>query len=131
MSDQLQNLISKMKETANAMLGNISHEIITEVCASDEKINPEIKRNIYLIYKETLNNIMKHSNANNAKILIKKMDSDFILSVSDDGIGFDNKNIKAGNGLRNLNTRAEQINAQLTINSVLTIGTDVTLRIKI
>ncbi len=74
---------------------------------------------------------MKHSNANNAKILIKKVDNDFILSVSDDGIGFDQKNIKDGNGLRNLNTRAEQIKAELTINSVLTKGTDVTLKIKI
>ncbi len=131
MSDQLQNLISKMKETANVMLGNINHEIIAEVCASDEKINPEIKRNIYLIYKECLNNIMKHSNANNAKILIKKVDNDFILSVSDDGIGFEEKNIKDGNGLKNLNMRAEQINAEITINSILTKGTEITLKIKI
>lgn len=131
MSDQLQNLISKMKETANVMLGNITYEITTEVSDSDEKINPEIKRNIYLIYKETLNNIMKHSNANNAKILIKKVDHDFLLSVSDNGTGYDEKNIKAGNGLRNLNTRAEQINAELSINSVLTKGTEVTLKIKI
>jgi ligand-binding sensor domain-containing protein/signal transduction histidine kinase len=131
MSDQLQNLISKMKETANVMLGNINHEVIAEICASEEKINPEIKRNIYLIYKETLNNIMKHSNAKKARILIKKVDSDFILSVSDDGVGFDDKNIKDGNGLKNLNTRAEQINAELTINSILTKGTEVTLKIKI
>lgn len=130
MSDQLQNLISKMKETANVMLGNIAYEIITDTGSSDEKINPETKRNIFLIFKETLNNIMKHSNADKVKILIKKENCDFILSVSDNGTGFDKKNIKAGNGLRNLNSRAEQINAQLTIHSVLTQGTTVTVKIK-
>ena len=131
MSDQLGNLISKINETANSMLGNINYEIITDVIVSDEKINPDIKRNIYLIYKEILNNIIKHSKADKVNILIKKENQLFSLSVEDNGIGFEKSKTQAGNGLRNIKTRIEQIKGELILNSINGKGTAITIKVNI
>jgi ligand-binding sensor domain-containing protein/signal transduction histidine kinase len=129
-SDQLKNLISKMKETANFMLEGIKYEIETSEFDPDEKINPDIRRNVYLIYKEILNNIIRHSMARYVKLGFRKDNGNLIIYVEDDGIGFDINFVKAGNGLRNLNYRAAEIKGKLTIDSQKGSGTKIVLVIE-
>ena len=131
MSDQLFKLISKMKETTNLMLGDINHCFNTGTFSFNRKINPDIKRNIYLIYKEILNNIVKHAKADKLEILISEENYYFILSVKDNGKGFNTSKIEAGNGLRNLRVRANQIHGELTIDSQLEKGTYIQLKVPI
>jgi ligand-binding sensor domain-containing protein/signal transduction histidine kinase len=131
MSDGLNNLILKMKKTAGVMLGNVSVEISTSGFSDDEKINPDIKRNIYLIYKEILNNVVRHSKAGMVKIFIIKSASTISMSIQDDGIGFDLSEETSGNGLRNIRQRAEQINGVLDINSIKGKGTSINLRVEL
>ncbi len=131
LSDQLSSLISRMKDTANTMLGNIDYDIAANVKSSTEKIDPEIRRNIYLIYKESLNNIIKHSRADKVNIVIKKEDHLFNLTVDDNGVGFEETKVKHGNGLRNLKSRAEKIQGELIIKSHKGEGTTVILNVKI
>lgn len=124
-SDKLSSLYSRIKETTNFMLSGIDYKIKMNEVNNDEKINPELKRNIYLIYKEVLNNIIKHSGAKSVSIDFEKNESKLKIVIEDDGKGFDIASIKEGNGLRNIKNRSEQISALLEIDSKPGEGTKV------
>jgi ligand-binding sensor domain-containing protein/signal transduction histidine kinase len=130
-SDKLSSLISRMKETANVMLTGINFKINSLEIDSDEKINPELKRNLYLIYKEALNNIIKHSSAKNVIIRLDKKDQKLILLIHDDGKGFDPLAANEGNGLRNIRSRSQQMSANLKMISSPGKGTEIKLEINI
>ncbi len=130
-SDQLGKLVSKMLQTANTLLGDIEHQINTSKFDTTEKLRPDVKRNIFLIYKESLTNIIKHSKADFVKINVKEENNTFKFTISDNGIGFDIEKVKNGNGLRNLKYRAEQIKAKLLIYSEIGKGTVVSFEYNI
>ncbi len=81
------------------------------------KYEMEIKREIIFIFKEVMNNALKHSKAENVFLSFKLNDKDFVINFSDDGIGLraiENK----GRGIKSIKSRAEKINAELEIESV-------------
>jgi len=53
------------------------------------------------------------------------------MNVVDNGTGFDTKNYKPGNGLKNMQSRAGQMNAELAINSIKGTGTSVSLKVSV
>jgi signal transduction histidine kinase len=77
----------------------------------------ENKINIYRILQETIQNVIKHSKANNCIISIFKTDLGNKITITDDGIGFNYKQLKNSNGLRNINSRIKQLNANISIES--------------
>lgn len=87
--------------------------------------NPETKKNILLIAKEAINNIAKYSQANNATVSLLINEGFLILSVIDDGKGFDTNNYVAGNGLSNIKKRATFLKANIVITSSVGNGTSV------
>ena len=131
MSDRQGDLISRLKETANSMLANIEFNFVSPKTESVKKINPEVKRNVYLIFKEILNNIIKHSHASQINIHIKEDGNNLSIKVEDNGVGFEESTVKKGNGLLNLRSRAEQINGKLDIITSLGEGTKITLHLNI
>jgi ligand-binding sensor domain-containing protein/signal transduction histidine kinase len=130
-TDQIENLVTKMLKISNTMLVNIKYEIIKSNIESTERLHPNVKRNIFYIYKEILNNIVKHSHATFVKINISRENKIFCFSVEDNGIGFDLNTKKDGNGLKNLKYRASQINCNLQIFTKKKVGTKITLEYKI
>ena len=130
-SDKLSSLVNRMKETASLMLKGIDYRIETTGIFTDEKVSPELKRNLSLIFKESMNNIAKHSSAKNILIRIAKQGEEILMEINDDGSGFDESLIKAGNGLKNIRNRAEQLNGKAEITSVPGKGTIVSVRINI
>jgi signal transduction histidine kinase len=82
-------------------------------------ITGQNRRNIYLSAKETLHNIVKHANAKNVTITVS-FNSEWNLSIKDDGKGIDVHAIKpgqhfGGNGLKNIKTRIEAVNGRVEI----------------
>jgi signal transduction histidine kinase len=78
-------------------------------------VSGEIRRNIFLTVKEALHNVVKHSQANTVWIDIKT-GKDLIITIKDDGIGFEEKNIRAfSNGLHNMKKRMKDIGGILEI----------------
>ena len=116
-SDSLKDLVAKMKEVADDMLGKFVLDF--EYPKEFEEINllPETKRNIFFIYKEALNNIVKHAEAKSVEIKFMIEDSTIFLSIKDDGKGFNNSANFGGNGLKNISSRAKEINAELKFES--------------
>ncbi|HVS92569.1 MAG TPA: two-component regulator propeller domain-containing protein [Mucilaginibacter sp.] len=84
-------------------------------------------RNIILICKELLNNILKHSQATRAAITVTIDKNEIKLVVMDNGIGFDTNQSDEGDGLQNMQKRAAKLNAKLTIDSKKGTGTISTL----
>lgn len=80
----------------------------------DEKLPVHIKENIYLIFKESVNNIAKHSNATEVNVTFTFNGKTFELLVLDNGTSFKTDR-KSGQGLRNIKLRSERINAEVTI----------------
>lgn len=80
-------------------------------------ISYEDKINIYRIVQEAIQNVIKHSKAKNCIISISKIDNGNKITITDDGIGFNYKTVRNSNGLKNINNRAKQLKATITITS--------------
>lgn len=80
-----------------------------------EFISGEFRRNIYLTVKEALHNVVKHAQARQV-IIHMETGKALVISISDDGTGFDEKNVRPyGNGLNNMKKRMESIAGILQI----------------
>lgn len=91
----------------------------------DDRLPVNIKENIYLIFKESINNIAKHSDADRVDITFAYDGKDFQLKVTDNGTT-SNGNRKSGQGLRNIKLRSERIGADAEIRN----GEGFTVRVK-
>lgn len=132
LSDQLvvqQDLIKAIASEMKRLQNNTRVDISFSPPGITEKqftVNEKII--IYRIFQECLNNIFKHSKATGIVVAIT-VSPRFKMTVTDNGIGFDTirKAGKASLGLLNMNSRAESINYQLSIESQPGKGTAITL----
>jgi signal transduction histidine kinase len=110
LNDSTEKLVSRLVSFGTAILGEkniaFNHEI--EIDPQKLKLDMEGRKNCYLILKEAVNNIAKHSHANNAELQIFQKNGRTHFILKDDGIGFDTKSSNEGNGLRNYRERAEE-----------------------
>ncbi|MCH6233630.1 tetratricopeptide repeat protein [Cognataquiflexum rubidum] len=133
-NDSVQKVISKMKDFASEVFESqgILYRFKSDEEDLESKINPLIRKNIYLIFKEAVNNSAKYSFAENVEIEVGFKNQWFHLSIIDDGKGFDiHESGEKGNGLRNMRLRAEQIQGDLTINSQVGQGTSIHFKVHI
>ncbi|RYZ57109.1 MAG: hypothetical protein EOO14_11425, partial [Chitinophagaceae bacterium] len=84
---------------------------------SDCRVSEDIHLAIYRIVQESLNNIIKYSEAHLVCIEIGKRGTSIFLKVTDDGKGFDTAARRAGIGITNMRTRAENLNGSFTLRS--------------
>jgi signal transduction histidine kinase len=77
----------------------------------------QVRQNLYYIFKEAINNIARHSGAGKVEIDLDNSHSEFRMRISDNGSGFDPGSVKGGNGIRNMQMRAERIGADLWIDA--------------
>lgn len=85
---------------------------------------------IYRIIQETINNVIKHSKATKLDLIIGFGDS-LVISIQDDGIGYDPKSDSQGSGMRNMKSRAELISGKIGVESKFGLGTKITLEVPI
>ena len=115
-NDTAGDLTDRMQDYVNQVFSNNQCEVIYHFddLKMDEKLPVQAKENIYLIFKEAVNNIIKHSNATRAQIRFSFDGNYFKLNVEDNG-NTANKVKKSGQGLRNMQLRADRIGADLSI----------------
>ncbi|MGM0744130.1 MAG: sensor histidine kinase [Bacteroidota bacterium] len=115
-NDTAGDLTDRMQDYVNQVFGNNQCEVIYHFddLKMDEKLPVQAKENIYLIFKEAVNNIIKHSDATRAQIRFSFDGNNFKLNVEDNGRTA-NKVKKSGQGLRNMQLRADRIGADLSI----------------
>ena len=92
----------------------------------DLTVRSEIRHNLFLAFKETLNNVAKHSQASEARVTLELVHRGFKLVVADNGCGFDpaftpgkpaNGRMISGYGIAGIRTRLEQIGGRVNITS--------------
>jgi len=127
-SDNIDELLMRMNQTARTMLRGIPFEFHRAGNAGGAKPSLELRRNVIPAFKEILHNIVRHARATHVDIFIELSSRDFLMRIHDNGVGFDEAVVRAGNGLRNLRRRAAELEGALQIESRPGHGTIVTLR---
>ncbi len=139
-NDDMEKVIHRMESFAKPLLA--SRNIAFDFDYTDEiknvKLSMEKRKNLFLIFKEVINNAVKYSAAKEVKTTLQLRNATLQLLIIDDGIGFNmqqeiniNKNTSTGNGLTNINNRAKEIDADLLFTSTLQKGTFLQLTITI
>ena len=95
-------------------------------------LTSEQRHNLFLGFKESLNNILKHAHAREVRIGAKLDENIFVFWVADDGVGFEtNPSGEAQDGLINLHARMEKIGGSCEIKSATGQGTKIVFRLPI
>lgn len=131
--DSLDELIRRMVRYASETIeaAGIEYELRIPEFAASFKLDNQKKYHLYLIFKESINNAVKHSGANSMEIVFRLNGRLFEFAVKDDGTGFDTSIQSNGNGMRNLQARASEIGATISILSFPGKGTSVSLNIQL
>lgn len=118
MNSTLDNLVARVREFSTEYLYDFPIEVTYDFPENipSEKINIKISRNILMIVKESLQNIVKHANATKISVRIE-IQPVFKLIIVENGIGFNLNEKTTGNGLRNMIERSKDIGATLKMTS--------------
>lgn len=129
--DSALEIIRKMREYAEELF--VPKGITVKFAEPDKgakiKLPMDVRRDLYLIFKEAVNNIAKHSNCTAVKIDFNIHHQEIILQIEDNGRGFDLNEPKNGNGLPNMQNRVEKLRGYFQIESEPNHGTKINVRI--
>ncbi|MFA6596494.1 MAG: sensor histidine kinase [Ignavibacteriaceae bacterium] len=131
-NDTLEEFGSYLSQSAINFLqkANIKCRIDIPPLFPNEKISYEVRRNIIMAVKESLNNIVKHADASLVTMQLRGTKTDLLVSIVDDGCGFDITNTrKYGNGLKNIERRIKSINGSYSIDTKFNAGTRIKMEV--
>lgn len=128
-NDSFTQLVIRMKEfMANVLEPQlIQYRFHADDSLEKIKLSPEKRRDVYLIFKESVHNLAKYSKANLATVTLTKSGQYLLLTITDDGVGFDAVTVKKGDGLKNMKNRAEKQDGFFALKSG-SDGTAITVR---
>jgi ligand-binding sensor domain-containing protein/signal transduction histidine kinase len=121
---------------------NILYDFIIDEGLKKMQLKSEQSKNIFLIFKEALYNMVKYADCKKAVIEFRLQKDDLVMIIQDDGKGFDAYRTAAiervsageyvgGNGIKNMQARADDMMAKLCINSKIDEGTTVELTLRL
>jgi signal transduction histidine kinase len=130
--DRLRDLRQRMRRFAADVLsaGNIELHWRAEDAETDVELGPELRRQLYLIFKESVNNIARHSGASQATIGLRIEHGWLTFEATDNGVGFDLLRFADGHGLKSMKLRGAQLGGVFEIRSAPGGGTTVSLRLR-
>lgn len=123
----INNLMDQISQKSKIVFNFDSYNFIA-------RVDSKLEKAIYRIFQEATNNIIKHSNAKTANLQINKYDNEIVISIEDDGFGFDVTGISdvrkpKGMGLMGMRERVLAFNGSFTINSQPGLGTEILIEI--
>ncbi|MCA8832791.1 sensor histidine kinase [Hymenobacter pini] len=134
--DGLDDVTARMRRLASEMLEAAGVELTFR---ADDAVLPGLRfdmrtrREFFLLFKEALNNLVKYARCQHATITLEYEQGRLLLTVHDDGVGFDPTAPArgSGNGLVNMRARAAAMRGQLTIHSAPGQGTTLQLSVPV
>lgn len=135
-NDSMAKIIARMKETAGAILEprQIEYRFVVDPGVPELRLSMEARREVFLIFKEALNNIVKYADCSEVAFTLTKKGSSLKMEIKDNGKGFQQPaEISAvrGNGLKNMEKRASNLNGVFVVSSVPGRGTSIELSMPI
>lgn len=125
--ESLEDIVAKMRRYAGEALESqsINYSIETRADLEGKRMSMQKRRELFLIFKELINNIRKHAHANSVEIEIAIKDGQLYLKVSDNGRGFDPTEKNERFGLRNIKSRVLKWKGDLEIETIKGKGTTI------
>lgn len=120
LNDTLESLSSYIREYALKYFEPIAVQLEFNFPEqfSNLQLGEEQRRNMFLIVKESFNNIAKYAWCNKVTVTLQESATEIMLCIEDDGKGFDVSKVRLfANGLKNMQNRIEQVNGSYSINS--------------
>jgi PAS domain S-box-containing protein len=134
MNDKLENLVAYINYYASEFLETnmIAFNILLPKKITSVTVIGKTRRNIFLVIKEALNNVVKYAEARSVTIEINFDHNIFKIGICDTGRGFDLNHVKRfKNGINNMKKRTEEINGIFLLSSFPGKGTSIKLEIPI
>lgn len=129
-NDRMENMLVRMREYAAYALESkdidVSFSVDDDVL--EKNLDMQQRRDVFLIFKEAVNNAAKYSGARSVKIKLQKALNNIVMEIADNGKGF-NRAETSSNGLKNMQTRATGMNGELEIISSENKGTAIVMKI--
>ncbi len=135
-NDSMEKILQRMDSFARPLLktAGISFGLNYQPELKTLLLQMEQRKNLYLIFKEAVNNAIKYSKASSLEVKVNRSGDKLIMEIRDDGIGFDpgaigtsNRLSLAGNGLNNMKNRAIELKGEFIIRSEPGMGTTLIL----
>jgi len=129
--DRLSDLSQRMRELASDLFParNIDFRLHTPGTEQNVRLGPEIRRQLFLVFKEGVNNMVSHSGCTQAKIEFIIENERILLTLSDNGCGFDTTCVSPGNGLRNMQERVKKLGGIMELSTTEGKGTVITFKV--
>lgn len=129
-NDSFQQITARMRRYASELFeaASINYTFEFDEIIAQKKLSMEQRRDLYLIYRETLNNVYKHAGASFVNIYLVAEKNNFILIVQDNGKGFNTAGQTARNGIKNIKQRVAKWNGEFSVLSAHGQGSTITVR---
>jgi len=121
------DLFIRMRESIELIVGHLDTSVHSiPPSPKSRPIGLQARRHFFLAFKEALNNVQKHAHATTVRVVFELTPSHVTFEVGDDGVGFEPESpMGSGHGLKNFRRRANRVNGQLKIDSILNKGTTI------
>lgn len=131
--DRLGELSRRMREFAEDVLAprNVAFQLEAPASGEDLRLGPDMRRQVFLIFKECIHNIARHSDCTKASAELKIDKHELILRVGDNGLSAHptaSRRSDVGHGLANIQRRAKTLNGTLDLSLGADEGFEVVLR---
>ena len=115
--DKVKNLLERMQEQATDLLQpqDISCHFELGDLPLEKKLPVDLRQHLFLIFKEALTNITRHSNASEVTVRFGNFNGRFEMSIHDNGTSVKKDKVSTGLGLSNMELRAEKIGAKISV----------------
>jgi signal transduction histidine kinase len=129
--DTLAGLVTKMNDTADMMLtGPVALQFKGPSDVPDRKIPMELRQDVYLAFKEALQNVLTHAQATAVEIEVGYDKSVLSVRISDNGRGFPGAETSDGNGLGLMRARMTRHKGSLTVSSTPGGGATISMQVR-
>lgn len=131
--DRVVDVTQRMRRTAEDLLSarDIALLFNTPDRAANVKLGADTRREVFMIFKESLNNIVRHSRCTKTEIEFHTKDGWLFLKLSDNGKGFDTTSAVDGNGLASMRRRAGNLGGKIEIASHPGSGATISLKVPV
>ena len=126
LKERIEKLVIQVQE-----LAQIKIEATISPQMEEIKMPMKLRKNIFLICKEAMHNVVKHANASSASISIDIVHNSIVMDIKDNGEGFDQSNQRKGNGMQTMAERARDCGGSCTISSAPGQGTSICFAIPV
>lgn len=137
-NDSFEGIVNRMQTLMQSVFhpNNIQYEFSFNEALFKRPMDMSLRKNLFLIFRELINNILKHSACTFVLVDLNLVSNELILTIVDDGKGFDYENAlqkpsMSGNGLKNIMLRVKENEGNVEVLSNTIKGTKTIIRLKI